>query len=108
MNMENNSVSKYTTAFGLSLAFCSVANAILVIAKERSPALQSAMKRLTGHHWITHSIVILVLFVLCGWLLARPNQGKGVAITPNSLIKTVVGGVVAAGLMIVGFYLIAG
>ncbi len=108
MNMENNSVSKYTTAFGLSLALSSVANALLVMVKEKSPALQSAMKRMTGHHWITHSVVILLLFAICGWLLGRANQGKGIAITPNSLVKTVVGGVVAAGLMIVGFYLIAG
>lgn len=107
MNTENSAVSKYTAAFGLSLAFSSVANAVLVVVKEKSPAVQSAMKRLTGHHWITHALVILLLFGVCGWFLTRSNRGQGVAISANRLLKTIVGGVVAAGLIIIGFYLIA-
>ena len=46
--MENQPVSKYTVAFGLSLAWCSVLNALLVIVKEKNPAVQAAMKKLTG------------------------------------------------------------
>lgn len=99
--MENNTLSKYTVSFGLSLAICSVINALLVVAKEKSPAVQSAMQKLTGHHWITHSAIVLVLFVALGLLLAK------VSLPVNRLIKTIVAGVLVSGLIIVGFYLIA-
>jgi hypothetical protein len=100
--MQINTLSKYTISFGLSLAICSLVNAVLVIAKEKSPAVQSAMQRLTGHHWVTHVIVVLVVFVILGFLFA------GVTISVNRLIKAIVGGVFASGLIIVGFYLISG
>jgi hypothetical protein len=105
--MENSSLSKNTRAFGLSLAVTSVINALLVVAKERSPAVQAGMKRLTGHHWITHSAGIIVLFFVMGWLLAKTNGGRGVTLTFQNLLRTLVGGVVLGALIIVGFYLFA-
>jgi hypothetical protein len=105
--MENTSVSKSTVAFGLSLAFCSVLNALLVMVKEKSPAVQAAMKKLTGHHWITHAVVILVLFGFFGWLFGQIQKGRGLGITTGKLIKIILGGVLAAGLLIIGFYLLA-
>ena len=108
MNMENRAVSKYTTSFGLSLAFTSVLNALLVVVKEKSPAVQAEMKSLTGHHWITHAAIMLVLFVAFGFLFAWLKGGEGLTLPVNRLIKTIVAGVVASGLIIVGFYLIAG
>jgi hypothetical protein len=100
--MQNNTVSKYTISFGLSLALSSLVNASLVIVKEKSPAVQAEMQRLTGSHWITHVAVVLILFILFGFLFAK------VAMSVNRLIKMIIAGIVAAGLMIVGFYLIAG
>ena len=61
MNMENNTVSKYTISFGLSLAL-SVVNALLVIAKEKSTAVRAEMQRITGSHWITHVAIVLIFF----------------------------------------------
>jgi hypothetical protein len=105
--MENNPVSKYTVSFGLSLVVSSVINALLVVAKEKSPAVQAGMQKLTGHHWITHSAFVVVGFLLLGWLLAQVNGGRGVVITVNGLIKIMVSGLLAAGIIIVGFYLLA-
>jgi hypothetical protein len=105
--MENPSVSKYTTAFGLSLALTSVLNALLVVCKEKSPALQAEMKRLTGHHWITHVAFILICFVAFGLWFARDKGDRGLALPVSRLIQTILAGVVAAGLIIVGFYLLA-
>jgi hypothetical protein len=107
MNMQNNAVSKYTISFGLALALSSVINALLVIAKEKSAAVQAAMQRLTGSHWTTHVAIVLILFVAFGFLLAGIKGGQGVAMPVNRLIKTIIAGVFAAGLIIVGFYLIA-
>ncbi len=104
--MENTGLSKYTIAFGLSLALASVANGLLVIVKESSPAVQAGMQKLTGHHWITHSVVILALFLSGGWLFAQMNGGQGVRLTAGRLINTVVRGVILGGLLIVGFYLL--
>ena len=100
--MENNTLSKYTTSFGLALAVCSLINALLVIAKEKSPAVQSAMQKLTGHHWVTHAVIVLIMWVILGFLFA------GFSISVNRLIKTIVAGVFVSGMVIVGFYLIAG
>ncbi len=105
--MEKPTVSKYTTAFGLALALASVLNALLVVVKEKSPAVQAGMKALTGHHWITHVAIVLGLFVAFGFLLAAFKGGQGLTLPVNRLIHTILAGVVAAGGIIVGFYLIA-
>jgi hypothetical protein len=99
--MENNTTSKYTVSFGLSLALCSVINALLVVAKEKSLAVQSAMQKLTGHHWVTHSAIIIFLFIVFGVLFAN-----GQTSIPR-LIKTIVAGIFLSCLIIVGFYLVA-
>jgi hypothetical protein len=105
--MENKIVSKYTVSFGLSLAICSVVNALLVIAKEKSPALQTAMNKMTGHHWITHSAVIIVLFLALGFLLAQGKGDQGDSAAVNRLIKFITAGILLSGALIIGFYLIA-
>jgi hypothetical protein len=107
MNMENNPVSKHTVSFGLALALSSVINALLVIAKEKSPTIRAGMQTITGSHWITHVAIVLILFVSFGWLLASAKSGHGVTMPVNRLIKTIVASVAAAALIIVGFYLIA-
>jgi len=104
--MENTTLSKYTVSFGLSLAVASVSNALLVVVKEKSPAVMSGMQKMTGHHWVTHGAIVLLVFVVFGWILAMPNGGQGMRITACRLIRTLVLGVVLGGVIIVGFYLI--
>jgi hypothetical protein len=106
--MENTGVSKYTNSFGLSLALASVANGLLVIAKEKIPAVLAGMQKLTGHHWVSHSVIVLGLFAVFGWLFAQFNGGQGMRLTVNRLIVTLVSGVVAGSLAILGFYLVGG
>ena len=108
MNTENTSVSKYTIGFGLSLALASVTNALLVIAKEKIPAVQAGLQRMTGHHWVSHVVIILVLFAAFGCIFAQANGGAGIRISVNRLVSLVVLGVVAGGLIILGFYLVDG
>ena len=103
--MENTGLSKYTISFGLSLALASVVNGLMVVAKEKIPAVMSGMQKLTGHHWITHSAVVLGLFAITGWLLAQANGGQGVKMNSSRLVATLVSGVAAGSLIILGFYL---
>ena len=104
--MENTGVSKYTVSFGLSLALASVANALLVVAKEKTPAVLAGMEKLTGHQWVSHCAIVLGLFAFFGWLFAQANGGQGIKMTANRLIGTLVSGVATGGLIILGFYLI--
>ncbi len=105
--MENNTVSKLTIPFGLSVAVCAVLNALLVIAKEKSAAVTAWMQKLTGHHWITHVAIVLVLFALLGWCFSRANGGQGPKIPVPRLTRIVLSGVVAGVLIILGFYVVA-
>ena len=101
---QPQTLSKYTVSFGLSLAVTSVVNALLVIAKETHPATVMAwMKKMSGHHWATHSLLSLVLFFALGLVLAR---GQGPKVTAAGLVKIIVGGVAVGGLTILGFYLL--
>lgn len=104
--MENTGVSKYTTSFGLSLALASVADALLVVAKEKIPAVFAGMQKLTGHHWISHSAIILGVFAVFGWLFAQANGGQGMNMTATRLIRALVSGVATGALVILGFYLL--
>ncbi len=108
MNTENNGVSKHANSFGLSLALASVVNALLVVAKETSPAVMAGMQKLTGHHWVTHAVIVLAVFGICGWAFGMANGGQGIRLTAGRLIGTLVAGVLAGVGIIMGFYLLGG
>ena len=104
--METAPISKYTVSFGLSVSVSSVINALLVVVKEKSPSVLAAMQRITGHQWVTHSAIVFILFGVFGWLFGRINGGQGLRMSVNRLIGTIMAGVVAGGVVIIGFYLI--
>jgi membrane-bound metal-dependent hydrolase YbcI (DUF457 family) len=102
-NAMQSGLSKCSVGFGIALAIACMVNAILVIAKESSPKVMAGMRRMTGHHWVTHSLVALIVFVLFGFLLSR---GKGPEMNARRLIFLVAGAVILGVLMIAGFYLV--
>jgi high-affinity nickel permease len=65
----------------------------------------NGMKKITGHHWTTHSAVVILLFVVLGALFAVLRGGRGIEMGAGRLIGTVVSAVILATLIIVGFYL---
>jgi hypothetical protein len=106
---DTDSLGKYTVSYALSLAVVSVLNGLLVILKESSEdTVLVWMKRLSGHHWITHGIFVVVAFVALGWLFSRANGGRGIQIPVPRLIGLLVGAVVVGGALIAGFYIIEG
>jgi hypothetical protein len=105
--VENAAISKHTISFGLSLALCAVLNALLVIAKEKSKTVADGMQRITGHHWITHVAIIVILFVFFGWCFAWINRGQELQMPVNRLTKTLLAGVVTGIILVLGFYMIA-
>ncbi len=105
--MENSTLSKHSKSFGLSLALCAVLNALLVIAKEKSKGVEDRMQKITGHQWITHVAIVLVVFAVFGWCCTKLNSGEGPKIPVNRLTGIVFSGVVAGILIILVFYAVA-
>ncbi len=94
---------KYTASFGLALVITSLFSALLVVVKElNDKTVLPFMKALTGHHWVTHTAVDVLLFAVLGFLLTK------VEISAERLSRMIIGSVVIAGLVIAGFYLIVG
>ena len=82
-------------------------SALLVILKESSEeGVLAWMAAITGHHWVTHGLINLILFVVLGWALSRENKGQGVKMSANGLVSYIVGAVIISGVLIVGFYLL--
>jgi hypothetical protein len=101
--MENPPLAKRTVAFGVAVAIACVVNAVIVVIKEKNPAVMNGLKSVLGHHWTTHSALVVALFLVLGGLFAV----RGLSFSAGRLIGTLVSGVVLAGLIIVGFYLFA-
>jgi len=105
--MENSEIGKYVRSFGLSFAITSVVSALLVILKESSEeGVLKWMTAVTGHHWVTHGLINLIIFVVLGWALSRADKGQGVKISANGLVSCIAGAVIISGVLIAGFYLL--
>ena len=99
--MDETPLSRRTVGFSLALSAAVLLNAIIVVVKEKSDAVMALFKSLTGHHWITHSVIVLVAFLGLGWSLAR----RSTTIATDRLIVTVLSSVAIATAIIAGFYL---
>jgi hypothetical protein len=107
--MKNIEFGKYGRSFGLSFAITSLFSALLVVLKETSQQTVLAwMKAATPHHWITHTLLDLIVFVVLGVVFAKMNDGQGIKISLNRLNSFIVGAFVISGILIAGFYLIVG
>jgi len=105
--MEHSRIGKYTRSFGLAFAITSVLSALWVILKESSEeGVLAWMKAATGHHWVTHGIIDIILFVVLGWALARAHRGQGVEVSANGLVSAVAGAVVVSWILIAAFNLL--
>ncbi len=103
--MEKTTISKRSIAFGLALAIACIINAFIVVVKEKSEAVMGGMKKILGHHWTTQSAIVIVLFLALGGLFALVRGRRGIGMTANGLIGTLLSAVGAATLIIIGFYL---
>jgi hypothetical protein len=64
------------------------------------------MKAATGHHWVTHGVLNLIVFLVLGWSLSRVSDGQGISITGRALVMSIVVSLVVSWLIISGFFLL--
>lgn len=109
--MERNSgqrepvgvISRYTASFGLSLGVTSVFSALLVVIKETNEDTVLAWMKSLGHHWVTHGVLDIIVFVALGIILA--GMGEKWRDRPGQVAAVAIGGIVIGGLIIAGFNL---
>jgi hypothetical protein len=77
---DSQPLSRVTSGFVLAAVIAILFNTALAWAKDASAPLTDFMKSLTGHHWITHGLADLILFVGLGFLFANSKTaGKAKA-----------------------------
>jgi uncharacterized membrane protein SirB2 len=101
--MTNNKIDKYSVGFGLSLAITSILNTIILLVKETSASVMNAMKAATGHHWITHGMIVIILFVLLGFVFS--NMKIETKWDSQRMLRYIVLATIISGVVIAGFYL---
>lgn len=102
--MTADKIANYVSGFGFSFLFTSILSTLLLIAKEENAALKDGMKALSGHHWTTHGILVVALFLILGVVLSRFHlEAKW---SENKLIPIILTGAFTGLLVIGGFFLL--
>jgi protein-S-isoprenylcysteine O-methyltransferase Ste14 len=101
--MENTPMEKYTAGFGLSLVVTSLLNAIILVIKEKNDSVMSAMKAALGHHWTTHGAIVIVVFLVLGFIFSGLQIGT--KIDSRKMLTYIIWAVIISGVIIAGFFL---
>ena len=104
--MANGTVDKFTGGFGWSFAVTTVVSALLVVIKETTGTVKSDLMSLTGHHWVSHGLLMIILFVALGYLLSKWQPLGDRQNAACTVTCAVVAAVALNGLVTVGFYLL--
>jgi hypothetical protein len=90
---------RIAAAFGAATAITVVFNVVLAFFKEAYEPLNRVMAQLTGHHWITHGLADILVFVVLGWLFAAggiPSRGLSQGLVITVAAATVIAGAALA------------
>jgi hypothetical protein len=101
--MENSPMDKYAAGFGMSLAVTSVLNAIILVIKEENDAVMKAMKAALGHHWTTHGVIVITVFVVLGFVFSAMKLET--KFDSHRMLKYIIWGVIISGVITAGFFL---
>lgn len=80
-------------AFGVAAAITIVFNTLLAWVKDAYDPLNSFMASLSGHHWTTHGLTDVAVFVIVGSLLMK----RRISMDGTKLAALVAGAVILGG-----------
>ncbi len=101
--MNNTYMGKYTAGFGLSLVITTLLNAVMLVVKEINVSVMNGMKSMFGHHWTTHGALVIIVFVVLGFIFSGMNFGT--KLDSGKMLKYIIWAVMICGLIIAGFFL---
>jgi hypothetical protein len=102
---QTASAERAAAAFGWAAAVAVVFNTVLAFIKDSYEPLNSLMKAMTGHHWITHGLADIDVFLAVGWLLLA--RGKtGPVLSEKTVVAVVLASVVAGAALAAWFFLV--
>jgi len=93
-----------TISFALSAAIACVFNTALAWSKDAYAPLNKFMASLTGHHWITHGLADIIVFVGLGLIFMQMSVGS--KLNPDRLVAILTWSVVAAGVGLFAWFLL--
>jgi hypothetical protein len=102
MSSASSALSPATSGFVLAAAITALFNTGLAWAKDSYPHLNDFMKAVGGHHWTTHGLVDLAVFVALGIVFTK--TGAAEKLDPNRLIAGLAGAVAIAALGLALWY----
>ncbi|MDR3497428.1 MAG: hypothetical protein P4L82_22780 [Ancalomicrobiaceae bacterium] len=97
-NLEANAAGRSqvdgaTAAFGLAAAITILFNTLLAWVKDAYDPLNTFMASLTGHHWRTHGIADVIVFLVLGFVFLS----QGVKLDGVRLAVYLAGSCIIAG-----------
>jgi len=101
--MEKTLMDKYAAGFGISLVITSFFNAVILIIKEKNDAVMSVMKAALGHHWTTHGVIIIVVFLALGFIFS--GMKLETKFDSRQMLKYIFWAVIISTVVIAGFFL---
>jgi hypothetical protein len=97
-------LSKASSAFALAAIVTVLFNTGLAWVKDAYDPLNTWMAHLTGHHWITHGLFDIALFVILGVVFM--NVGAGARTKADHLVVGLVAAAVVSGLGLAAWFLV--
>lgn len=99
---ETAKLTATTSGFALAAGITVLFNTALAWAKDAYAPLSVFMGTLTGHHWTTHGLADLVVFVGLGFLLTRLKTAE--KMDSSRLIAALIGAVAIAALGLAAWF----
>lgn len=94
-NTSADLLDSKTSAYAISYAITAIFNGILVLLKEMIPGVHDIMAA-AGHHWVTHGVLVLIVFFGVGMSLSKGRQISSGAAVAYVVWGTIIGGGIIA------------
>lgn len=104
MDSNLEPLDRRSAALALSAAVTVIFNTALTWIKDAYDPLNRFMALLSGHHWITHGVFDIVLFIVLGMLFYR--SGMASRMNPLRLAQVLFGAVVLAGFGLAAWFVL--